>query len=131
MASFDVKTGIEEELLMKLFTKDISAEECIYDLIDNSIDAAREKIQSGNFETDDFGLPSDYSGFVIDLVVKEDNISIEDNCRGFSQNELKSSTFVIGVQSSSSFSIGHYGICLLYTSPSPRDKRQPRMPSSA
>ena len=26
---------------------------------------------------------------------------------------------------------GNYGICLLYTSPSPRDKRQSRMPSSA
>ena len=26
---------------------------------------------------------------------------------------------------------GHYVICLLYTSPSPRDKRQSRMPSSA
>ena len=26
---------------------------------------------------------------------------------------------------------GKYGICLLYTSPSPRDKRQSRMPSSA
>ena len=26
---------------------------------------------------------------------------------------------------------GHVGICLLYTSPSPRDKRQSRMPSSA
>ena len=25
----------------------------------------------------------------------------------------------------------HYGVCLLYTSPSPRDKRQSRMPSSA
>ena len=25
----------------------------------------------------------------------------------------------------------HYEICLLYTSPSPRDKRQSRMPSSA
>ena len=26
---------------------------------------------------------------------------------------------------------GPYGVCLLYTSPSPRDKRQSRMPSSA
>ena len=25
----------------------------------------------------------------------------------------------------------HFGVCLLYTSPSPRDKRQSRMPSSA
>ena len=28
-------------------------------------------------------------------------------------------------------SIEEYGLCLLYTSPSPRDKRQSRMPSSA
>ena len=27
--------------------------------------------------------------------------------------------------------IDEHGICLLYTSPSPRDKRQSRMPSSA
>ena len=27
--------------------------------------------------------------------------------------------------------IGYYGICLLYTSPSPRDQRGSRMPSSA
>ena len=27
--------------------------------------------------------------------------------------------------------LGYYGTCLLYTSPSPRDKRQSRMPSSA
>ena len=27
--------------------------------------------------------------------------------------------------------VGRYKICLLYTSPSPRDKRQSRMPSSA
>ena len=27
--------------------------------------------------------------------------------------------------------LGWYAICLLYTSPSPRDKRQSRMPSSA
>ena len=29
------------------------------------------------------------------------------------------------------FTDGRYTICLLYTSPSPRDKRQSRMPSSA
>ena len=27
--------------------------------------------------------------------------------------------------------LGQHGVCLLYTSPSPRDKRQSRMPSSA
>ena len=29
------------------------------------------------------------------------------------------------------YETGEYSICLLYTSPSPRDKRQSRMPSSA
>ena len=32
---------------------------------------------------------------------------------------------------SSSYEIDQINICLLYTSPSPRDKRQSRMPSSA
>ena len=31
----------------------------------------------------------------------------------------------------SEYDIEEYNICLLYTSPSPRDKRQSRMPSSA
>ena len=37
---------------------------------------------------------------------------------------FKMNLFNIGVE-------GQYRICLLYTSPSPRDKRQSRMPSSA
>ena len=36
-----------------------------------------------------------------------------------------------GIGSSSSFTVGLLNACLLYTSPSPRDKRQSRMPSSA
>ena len=40
-------------------------------------------------------------------------------------NEMESSLGVICLD------INHYKTCLLYTSPSPRDKRQSRMPSSA
>ena len=35
------------------------------------------------------------------------------------------------ILSGADFSTGVYELCLLYTSPSPRDKRQSRMPSSA
>ena len=35
------------------------------------------------------------------------------------------------ISTSSNYSSGIYNSCLLYTSPSPRDKRQSRMPSSA
>ena len=37
----------------------------------------------------------------------------------------------VGTDGSVSLGVGQYGNCLLYTSPSPRDKRQSRMPSSA
>ena len=40
-------------------------------------------------------------------------------------------TFIIRVQGKSMTDVGIYDGCLLYTSPSPRDKRQSRMPASA
>ena len=44
-------------------------------------------------------------------------------------NDLVDSTqFILGTKVSS---VGASQVCLLYTSPSPRDKRQSRMPSSA
>ena len=40
-------------------------------------------------------------------------------------------TFIIRVQGKSMTNVGIYDGCLLYTSPSPRDMRRSRMPSSA
>ena len=39
--------------------------------------------------------------------------------------------FLVGWMLDEAYIEQHRGICLLYTSPSPRDKRQSRMPSSA
>ena len=47
------------------------------------------------------------------------------NAMGIFYHYLNDDTKLIGVEAA-----GH-GVCLLYTSPSPRDKRQSRMPSSA
>ena len=44
---------------------------------------------------------------------------------------LKICDIVDGDVSAEVISVDYNGICLLYTSPSPRDKRQSRMPSSA
>ena len=41
------------------------------------------------------------------------------------------STAIKRLQDPKSKVSSHYYVCLLYTSPSPRDKRQSRMPSSA
>lgn len=110
--SINVATGFDEKLLMQLFTTDISAEECVYDLIDNSIDAARQKIQSQKYEKDDYGLPSSYKGYKVELVISPSSVTIIDNCRGVSRSEFENSTFIIGEQSTAEYSIGFYGIGL-------------------
>lgn len=110
--SINVATGFDEKLLMELFTTDISAEECIYDLIDNSIDAAREEIQAGKYQPDNFGLPSSYDGYELNLTITNETISISDNCKGVSKEEFQKSAFVIGHRKTSDYGIGFYGIGL-------------------
>ena len=46
-------------------------------------------------------------------------------------NDLKGNVFVKLLSIFNVFSFGHYYVCLLYTSPSPRDRTRSRMPSSA
>jgi len=110
--SINVATGFDEKLLMELFTTDISVEECIFDLIDNSIDAARKEIQAGSYEKDDYGLPLSYKGHKIELDVSTSLITILDNCHGISRSEFENSTFIIGERSAIDYSIGFYGIGL-------------------
>ena len=46
-------------------------------------------------------------------------------------NDLYRENFTHVVMEVSSHALDQFRVCLLYTSPSPRDKRQSRMPSSA
>ena len=53
---------------------------------------------------------------------------------GFIYNDYmikKKTDLLIAGQGAAGYSAALYSACLLYTSPSPRDKRQSRMPSSA
>ncbi|WP_164467256.1 ATP-binding protein [Caulobacter flavus] len=96
-----------------MLTKDITTLESIYDLIDNSIDAARDKLLSRPpVSTDKYGLPADYSGYRIALRFASDSISLLDNCSGIDQNTLINRAFVTGSLSSHSYGIGHFGIGL-------------------
>lgn len=53
----EISTGIEPNFLQNILTKDISTLEALYDLVDNSIDAARNNIiQNSNYEKDEMGL---------------------------------------------------------------------------
>ena len=55
----------------------------------------------------------------------------QDNAVVALRNIIKNKNFHNGYIFSGTRGVGKTTLCLLYTSPSPRDKRQSRMPSSA
>ena len=75
--------------------------------------AAEQWIDRGQLWALDHGLPADFADLSSDLVAQ------------FSRLATQLSQRLLGLLGAT------VGTCLLYTSPSPRDKRQSRMPSSA
>lgn len=109
----ELNIGTSVNFLEQILTKDVSTLEAIYDLIDNSIDAARNSIFSKkNYEVDDFGLPKNYEGYSVYIDIKENFFSISDNCFGIVEDSLIKKTFVIAEPSSHDYGIGQYGIGL-------------------
>ena len=109
----EISTGIEPNFLQNILTKDISTLEALYDLVDNSIDAARNNIiQNSNYEKDEMGLPKSYKGYKVHIEISPDAIYIEDNCFGMEEETLVSRAFYIAKQSQHKFGIGQYGIGL-------------------
>ncbi|MAJ69164.1 MAG: hypothetical protein CBB67_013350 [Alteromonadaceae bacterium TMED7] len=108
-----INTGIEPSFLSETLTADIELTDALFDLIDNSIDAAREQILAQkNVKLDSHGLPADYSGYQIRLRFSAHSITVKDNCSGFDEATLTNSAFITGRKSSHRFGIGHYGLGL-------------------
>lgn len=94
-------------------TKDITTLECIFDLIDNAIDAARNAmLLRPGVVFDQYGLPADYSGFSVALRLAPNSFAILDNCAGIEETTLADRAFVTGTRSAHRFGIGHFGIGL-------------------
>ncbi|WP_345960822.1 ATP-binding protein [Pseudomonas sp. NY8896] len=112
--SIEVSFNSDADYLIQGLTSDVSTIECIYDLIDNSIDAARSKIirASKRFKKDSYGLPASYKGFKIDLDVTSRKVAVSDNCAGIDESTLSDKVFTIGKRSKHAFGIGHYGVGL-------------------
>ena len=108
----EVQAGVNPGFLESALTTDITVLECIFDLIDNSIDAARDHLLSNNFEQDKYGLPKDYTGYKISIRLSERNISILDNCLGMEESMLTRRVFMTAKVSNHKFGIGHYGLGL-------------------
>lgn len=110
---FYADTSPDKAFTIDTFTRDASVQECIFDLIDNSIDAARKKLHENNkLIIDDNGLVSDYSGIKIKVLINQQCISIEDNCSGMEPSEIRNGILRFGQPSKAEYSIGLYGIGL-------------------
>jgi len=107
-----VSTGVNPSFLEETLTQDITPLESIFDLIDNSIDAARDDIFQYHPSLDDYGLPSDYSAYSIHIRIDEDSVRVLDNCLGIEENHLSQKTFRVAEPSDHAFGIGHYGLGL-------------------
>lgn len=109
-STFKVHQGVDPHYLQSTLTKDITPSEAIFDLIDNSVDAARRCLDGSH--VDQYGLPLNYEGFVIRLHVGCKHVYLSDNCGGIEERELARRVFVTGKLSHQPYGIGGFGIGL-------------------
>lgn len=93
-------------------TRDISVEACIFDLIDNAVDAARNSLLLKFKEASSDELPDSYAGYEIRLNFSGQKFKITDNCGGMSSTEIQSTAFRFGERSDHHFGIGIFGVGL-------------------
>jgi hypothetical protein len=97
--------------LFDYLTADIQTSECIFDLIDNSIDAARAVLSRRSSEKNG-QLPDNYAGFQINVTLSPEAVTVHDNCSGISEETFSSLAFRAGEKSQHPFGIGHFGVGL-------------------
>jgi hypothetical protein len=93
-----------KEFFVDMITKDISLEQAVLDLVDNSVDAARRFKVPG---------PNSLVGYVIAVQIEPDSFKIIDTCGGFDKKTARDYAFRFGRpvdREKSAHSIGQFGI---------------------
>lgn len=93
-----------------MITRDITLEDCIFDLIDNSIDGAWELAGGQPMRLND---AVDLTPYKICIDIQHDRFSIADNCGGITLDDAVDYAFTFGRKedaATENFSIGVYGI---------------------
>ncbi|WP_175951183.1 ATP-binding protein [Burkholderia sp. BCC0405] len=112
-AKFTVDTTPSKEVIVESLTRDISIDACIFDLIDNAVDAARNSIFTKKKENgDNDELPISYKSYEIKIQFSADEFSIQDNCGGISIADLRTSVLRFGERSAHQLGIGVFGMGL-------------------
>lgn len=109
---FSVDTRPTKIMVVGSLTRDIGVEASLFDLIDNSIDAARETIFKTDREGKTVELPKSYAGFKVALTFSGTGCSVADNCGGIEVEHLKTMVLRFGEQSKHSMGIGVFGLGL-------------------
>ncbi|SFU75481.1 Histidine kinase-, DNA gyrase B-, and HSP90-like ATPase [Pustulibacterium marinum] len=98
-----VSASPTKDFFIQMLTKDIKLERAIIDLIDNSIDGAK------NLRGD-----NDFDDLWIKIKIDDSSFSIEDNCGGFSLDVAKNYAFMFGRPEGSGHdvkhSVGRFGV---------------------
>lgn len=99
-----------KQFFVTMITRDITLEDCILDLIDNSIDGAWSCEGSKPM-----GLAegADLAKYRIDISASPDHFSISDNCGGMTLDDAANHAFSFGrpaLENHEEYSIGVYGI---------------------
>lgn len=109
---FAVDTAPTKEVVVNGITRDASVEACIFDLIDNAIDGARDTLFKGIPSDAHEVLPDSYDGFRIELTLNSTGLKIVDNCGGIAVDSLKNMVLRFGRQSDHEMGIGAFGVGL-------------------
>ena len=95
---------------VRMITRDITLEDCIFDLIDNSIDGAWELAGGQPMSLED---GTDLSPYKISIHIEDNRFEIADNCGGITLDDAADYAFTFGRKEDAeteNFSIGVYGI---------------------
>ncbi|MCJ2143688.1 ATP-binding protein [Methylobacterium sp. E-066] len=110
MAIAKAKANPTKAFFVHMITRDINLSDCILDLIDNSIDAARTK---SAFTAPSLDATPDYKPYSIEISISKDEFQIKDNCGGLSLSDATDYAFTFGRRDDDEadpFTIGVYGI---------------------
>ncbi|WP_122233294.1 ATP-binding protein [Pseudomonas syringae] len=106
MAQWTAKADPTKDFFIDMITRDIGLDECIFDLLDNSIDGASRDAQKKNLNT--------LAGYYAEILLTPEEFSIKDNCGGMSLVDATEYAFHFGRRSDApkdaENSIGLYGI---------------------
>ncbi|PRY03199.1 ATP-binding protein [Paraburkholderia sp. BL25I1N1] len=111
--AFKIDTTPSKKVIVESLTRDISIDACVFDLIDNAVDAARNSIFSKRRDSGNVAeLPISYKGYEIKIQFSAETFSIQDNCGGISITDLKTSVLRFGERSAHQLGIGVFGVGL-------------------